>query len=74
MHRTQIYFDEDLFQAIRQKASSMNISVSAYIRNTLKKELDAQKKQQHPLDFSDFSGMWQDTELTQEDIRSRAWR
>ena len=29
MHRTQIYFEEDLFKAIKQKASNNKISISA---------------------------------------------
>ncbi len=74
MHRTQIYFDEVLFKAIKQKANNMNISVSAYIRDTLKKDLEAQKKKEQAIDFSGFAGMWQDNDVTQDDIRAKAWK
>lgn len=74
MHRTQIYFEETLFQAIKQRANSMNISVSAYIRDTLKRELEDQEKREQPVDFSEFAGMWQDNDVTQEDIRAKAWK
>lgn len=74
MHRTQIYFEEPLFQAIKQRANSMNVSVSAYIRETLKKELEAQEQKAQPVDFSGFAGMWQDSDVTQDDIRAKAWR
>ena len=74
MHRTQIYFEETLFQAIRQRANSMNISVSAYIRDTLKRELEDQEKREQPVDFSEFAGIWQDNDVTQEDIRAKAWK
>lgn len=74
MHRTQIYFEESLFEAIKQKANSMNISVSAYIRETLKAELESQKLKAEPVDFSDFAGMWQDHEITQQSIREKAWK
>lgn len=74
MRRTQIYFEESLFQAIKQKANSMNVSVSAYIRETLKKELEAQEQNALPIDFSNFAEMWQDNDATQQDIRAKAWR
>ncbi len=67
MHRTQIYFEETLFQAIKQRANRLNVSVSAFIRDTLKKELEAQALKEQPVDFSDFAGMWQDYDVTQDD-------
>ncbi len=72
MHRTQIYFEEQFFEAIKKKARNMNISVSAYIRVTVQKDLQTQKQQ--PADFSEFSGMWQDYDVSLESIRKKAWK
>lgn len=74
MHRTQIYFDEPLFSAIKQQASRLNISVSAYIRETLKKELINHQAKSDPVDFSEFVGMWEDRDISQEDLRQKAWK
>jgi len=74
VHRTQIYFEESLFEEIKQKAGSMNLSVSAYIRDILRAELDSRKQKEEPVDFSDFAGMWQDHDVTQENIREKAWK
>ena len=74
MHRTQIYFDEPLFSAIKQQASRLNISVSAYIRETLKKEVDIQQAKSEPIDFTEFAGMWEDREISQTDLREKAWK
>jgi len=75
MHRMQIYIEEPLFLSIKAKARSMNISVSVYIRDTLRKELETEpKKSQKAVDFSGFTGMWQDHDITQSMIRSKAWK
>lgn len=74
MHRTQLYFDETLFNKIKQTASSMNMTVSAYIREVLKKELEAQQQKAQPVDFSKFSGMWENQDITQESLRGKAWK
>ena len=74
MHRTQIYFEEDLFEAIKQKASNHKLTISAYIRKTMAKELELQKRKAMPADFSGFAGMWQDYEVSQESIRAKAWK
>ncbi len=74
MHRTQIYFEEVLFEALKNQANSLGLSLSAYIRNTLKEDLDERKKQPQVLDFSDFSGMWENREITQASIREKAWK
>lgn len=73
MHRTQIYFEEDLFNAIKKKASNSNLSISAYIRATMAQELEQQKRKLQSVDFSEFSGMWQDYDVSQESIRKKAW-
>ena len=73
MHRTQIYFEETMFEMIKQKAGALNVSVSAYIRDTLKKELEAQQDSEESIDFSDFAGLWEDADVTQDSIRKKAW-
>ncbi len=74
MHRTQIYFEESLFEAIKQRANNMDLSISAYIRATMEAELEQQKPKQQPIDFSDFAGMWQDYDIDQQSIREKAWK
>ena len=74
MHRTQIYFDDPLFVAIKQQASRLNISVSAYIRETLKKDTSPQQATSEPVDFSEFAGMWDDRDISQADLREKAWK
>ena len=74
MHRTQLYFDDELIQDIRQMAGKLNITVSAYIRDVLKKELAKQKELSQPVDFSEFAGMWKDQDITQENLRNKAWK
>ena len=74
MHRTQLYFDETLFNQIKQTANSMNMTVSAYIREVLRKELEAQQQKSQPVDFSEFSGMWENQNITQESLRNKAWK
>lgn len=74
MHRTQIYFEESLFEAIKQRAGNMDLSISAYIRETMALELEQQKHKQQPVDFSDFAGMWQDYDVDQQGLREKAWK
>ena len=74
MHRTQLYFDEMLFNKVKQTANSMNMTVSAYIRDVLRKELEAQQQKSQPIDFSEFSGMWENQDITQESLRNKAWK
>jgi len=74
MHRTQIYFEEQFFKSIKKKAKSLNISVSSYIRDTIKKDLEAQKKNQQPINLSEFSGIWKDYDVSLDSIRKQAWK
>ena len=74
MHRTQIYFEESLFEELKSQANSLGISLSAYIRKTLEKDLEERKKRPQSLDFSDFSGMWKNREISQNSIRKKAWK
>ena len=74
MHRTQIYFEEDFFKELKYEANKVGISISAYIREIVKKHLHNQKKKRGPLDLSEFSGMWKDREINQEFLRKKAWK
>ena len=74
MHRTQIYFEEELFKAIKKEANSLGVSISAYIREVLKRDLEQRRHILKRPDFSEFAGMWKDREVTQESIRESAWR
>jgi len=74
MHRTQIYFEEQFFESVKKKAKSKNISVSAYIRDAVKKDLDSQKEDQQPIDLEEFSGLWKDYDISIESIRKKAWK
>lgn len=73
MHRTQIYFEESLFAELKIQANSLGLSLSAYIRNVLEKDLQERKKPQL-LDFSDYAGMWESREISQKSIREKAWK
>ena len=75
MHRTQIYFEEDMFAKIKQKAARLGVTVSAYIRDTLKKEIEKEEQEHKRLDFSPFSGIWKDRDdITVESLREKAWK
>jgi hypothetical protein len=74
MHRTQIYFEEPLFEELKAQANALGISLSAYIRNTLKKDLQEKKNKPQSNDFSQFAGMWEGRETTQETLREQAWK
>ncbi|WP_147636148.1 hypothetical protein [Bathymodiolus platifrons methanotrophic gill symbiont] len=52
MHRTQIYFEELLFADVKRQANNLGLSLSAYIRKTLEKDLEERKKNPQTLDFS----------------------
>jgi len=74
MHRTQLYFEEELFTDIKKTANNMNLTVSAYIRDVLRKELAARQKKSQSPDFSEFSGMWKNSDISQESLRKKAWK
>ena len=74
MHRIQIYFDESLFEELKSQANSLGLSLSAYIRKILQKDLEEKRKKLQSLDLSNFSGMWEDRDVTQESIRKKAWK
>jgi metal-responsive CopG/Arc/MetJ family transcriptional regulator len=76
MHRTQIYFEQELFADIKQVAAREGVSLSAYIRKVLRENIDEldTKKIENKIDISAVAGMWQDSDITQESIRAEAWR
>ncbi len=74
MHRTQIYFDEPLFHDLKRQASLLGVSISAYIRDTLKKDIEEKKQQSSSIDFDAMSGIWKDKDVTIDSIREKAWR
>ena len=74
MHRTQIYFEEPFFEELKSQANALGVSLSAYIRDTLKKDLQKKKNEPQTHDFSQFAGMWEDRDTTQESLRKQAWR
>ncbi|MFT5716305.1 MAG: hypothetical protein ACI9T7_000480 [Oleiphilaceae bacterium] len=50
------------------------MSMSAYIRKVLKKDLIEKKEKQKNVDFSDFKGIWQDRDITPQSLREQAWK
>ena len=74
MHRTQIYFEDDLISEIKKAAQQTNLSMSAYIRNVLKKELANKQTSEQQVDLSAFTGLWQDRDIDQEQLRAKAWK
>ncbi len=74
MQRTQIYFEESMLEELKQRANSLGISLSAYIRDSLKKNLNSENQEPKQLNLSEFAGMWKDEEVTIESIRKAAWR
>ena len=74
MQRTQIYFEENMLEALKKKASRSGISLSAYIRSVLRKDLENQDKEPVKPDFSKFAGMWKSRDITLKDIREKAWK
>jgi hypothetical protein len=74
MQRTQIYFEEVMLEELKQKAKSLGISLSAYIRDVLNSDLEDKRRSPKKLDLSEFVGMWDDREVTVESIRKRAWK
>ena len=74
MQRTQIYFEEHMLEELKQKANSLGISLSAYIRNSLQKNMNDDEQKPTYLDFSEFAGMWKDEDITLESIRKAAWK
>ena len=55
MHRTHKYIlKKNYFEALKIQANSLGLSLSAYIRNTLKEDLDERKKTTTSIRFFRF--------------------
>ncbi len=74
MHRTQIYFDEPLFDELKRQASLLGVSISAYIRDTLKKDIEEKNRKKPSIDFDSVAGIWADRDISVESIRKSAWK
>ena len=74
MHRTQIYFEEPFFEELKSQANALGVSLSAYIRDTLKKDLQKKKNEPQTHDFSQYAGIWEGRDTTQESLRELAWK
>ena len=70
MHRTQIYFEEAMFQEIKKRARKAGLSISAYIRHIIAKELAPSKK----TDRKKFAGLWENRDVSLESLRKKAWK
>lgn len=44
MQRTQIYFEQDTLQDLKEIANNLNVSVSEFIRSVMKKEIKRKKE------------------------------
>lgn len=74
MHRTQIYFEEAFFEELKEQAKQANTSISGYIRDVVAKDLAKAKQPKDAPDFSEFAGLWQGREISQESLREKAWK
>ncbi len=74
MHRTQIYFEEAMFARLKQRANRLGVSVSAYIRDTLNRELE-ESQLDLPPDLSEFVGIWRERDdVDLQTLRKKAWK
>lgn len=74
MHRTQLYFDESIFEQVRQRAAAKGISVSAYIRQVVSQDLERTSTTSQSLDLGEFSGMWDARDIDTRALRDKAWK
>lgn len=74
MHRAEIDFDDTLFAAVEEKAKSLNLSVPTYIKKVLKKDVREKEIPSDKTDFSEFAGIWEDYDISQDAIRKKAWK
>ena len=64
MSRLLVSNNASVSNEIRQTGKRLNVTLSAYIRNVLRKELDAHKQRSELLDFSKFQGMWKKDKIS----------
>jgi len=76
MHRTQIYIDDDIFSKVKNISKSLNISVSEFIRKSIKNELNKDSKNDMESFFDSFDALdsFKNTDASKytEDIRSKS--
>ena len=76
MHRTQIYIEDDLFEKVKQISANLNISMSEFIRNSLRKELSQESQTDMEEFFNSFTPLqsFEGIEPSQyvNDIRSKS--
>ncbi|CAA6803832.1 MAG: Unknown protein [uncultured Campylobacterales bacterium] len=73
MVRTQIYFDEILLDELKQQSTRLGVSVSAYIREVLKKDLSIKKDSNIKQNLAEFVGIWKEKNISEEEIKKQAW-
>lgn len=73
MHRTQLYFDEAVLARVQQRARAAGVSVSAYIRELVRQDLEREPENK-PIDLSEFSGLWEGRDIDQQGLRDKAWK
>jgi len=57
MHRTQIYIEDDLFAKVKNISSSLNMSISKFIRNAVKNEINKDNKNSMNNFFENFEAL-----------------
>jgi len=57
MHRTQLYIEDDLFTKVKSISSSLNISMSEFIRRAVKNEITKDKKDEMDNFFESFEAL-----------------
>ena len=73
MHRTQIYFEEPFFAEIKAQANILGVSLSAYIRDALKRDMKQKREKPQKSDYARYAGMWRGRDISQKSIRRNAW-
>ncbi len=63
-----------MFEDLKRQANLLGLSLSAYIRDTLKKDLEERSQKPQIIDFSEFIGMWKDKDISQKNLRKQAWK
>ncbi len=57
MHRTQLYIEDDLFAKVKNISSSLNISISEFIRTAVRNEITKDNKDSVSDFFNDFEAL-----------------
>jgi len=57
MHRTQLYIEDDLFAKVKNISSSLNISISEFIRTAVKNEITKDNRTNMSDFFENFNAV-----------------